>query len=149
RRAGPPRVRPALRPAPPPLLPPPRGPRGVVDGRSYLYFAGTSYLGLHDHPAVLAAAADALARYGMGSATSRAAYGHTPPLLDAEREAAALFGVDDAVILPSGWLGASALLTLLAPRYDRVVADEHAHDALLAAVPGPVARFAHLDPDAL
>jgi 7-keto-8-aminopelargonate synthetase-like enzyme len=136
----------------PPLLESPPGPRVVVDGREHLYFAGTSYLGLHAHPAVLAAAAEALHRYGMGAATSRAAFGHTPPLVDVEREAARLLGTDDALVLPSGWLGAAALLALLAPRHDLVLADESAHPSLLDAarsVGRPPVSFRHLDADAL
>jgi len=34
----------------------PPGAECTIDGRSFLYFGGTSYLGLHGHPDVIAAA---------------------------------------------------------------------------------------------
>ena len=63
----------------------PPGAETVIDGRSYLYFAGTGYLGLQGRREVLEAAAAATLRYGVGSATSRTACGDTPPVREVER----------------------------------------------------------------
>ena len=41
------------------LMESPPGAECTIDGRSYLYFGGTSYLGLHGHPDVIAAACEA------------------------------------------------------------------------------------------
>ena len=55
----------------------PVGPRVTINGRECDYFAGCSYLGLQNHPALIAAAAEALQRYGLGTATSAAAMAST------------------------------------------------------------------------
>jgi 7-keto-8-aminopelargonate synthetase-like enzyme len=47
----------------------------VIAGRERDYFAGTGYLDLHNHPAVRAAAVEAIQRWGMATATSRGGYG--------------------------------------------------------------------------
>ena len=52
----------------------------VLNGKSYLYFAGTSYFQLHSHPDVIKAANEATLQYGIGSATTRALTGTTPLL---------------------------------------------------------------------
>ena len=56
-----------------PQMQSPPGPETVIDGRSYLYFAGTGYLGLQAHPEVIRAACEAAELYGLGSATARTA----------------------------------------------------------------------------
>ena len=71
-----------------PRMESPPGAETVIDGRRYLYFAGTGYLGLQGHPAVIQAACDAVTRYGVGSATSRPLAGDTPPVLEVEHRAA-------------------------------------------------------------
>ena len=60
----------------------------VIDGRTYLYFGGTGYLGLQADPRVIDAACDALRRYGVHSATSRASIGTNPATLAVEQNAA-------------------------------------------------------------
>ncbi len=56
----------------------PVGPRVVINGHERDYFAGCSYLGLQNHPALIQAAVEALTRYGLGTATSRGGYGEHP-----------------------------------------------------------------------
>ena len=51
------------------------GPETVIDGIRYLYFGGTSYLGLAGHPEVIEAGCAALRDFGVHSATSRARFG--------------------------------------------------------------------------
>ncbi len=133
---------------PPPLLESPPGPTAVIDGREYLYFAGTGYLGLHRDERVIAAAAAALRQYGMGTGTSRTGFGTTEPLLEAERAAARFLGAQAAVCLPSGYMGAAAIVRAMADAFDAVFIDEASHYSVFDAGNGsgrPVYRFRHRD----
>lgn len=129
------------------------GPEVSIDGRPYLYFGGTGYLGLQSHPDVLAAAINATQRYGMGSATTRAAFGTTPPIREVEREMADWFETEDAFYFPSGYAGASIVLDMLsAERYDMVLLDEASHYSLWDAARATglaVGYFQHRNADAL
>jgi 7-keto-8-aminopelargonate synthetase-like enzyme len=131
------------------LLESPPGPEVMLDGRRRLYFAGTSYLGLHGHPEVIRAGSEALARFGLHSATSRTGFGTQPPIVDVERLAAELMGCDDAVYFVSGYLSNQVLSAAWRTRCDAVYVDEHAHDSLREAVASvglPVHSFKHCDP---
>ncbi len=134
-----------------PTMETPPGPLTVVDGRQYLYFAGTGYLGLQGRPEVVRAACQAAERYGMGSATSRSrtGFGDTPPALLAEERAAEFFGCEAALHLPSGYLAPQALLRALHDTCDVILLDEHCHYAVsdAARILGkPVTTFRHRDP---
>ena len=55
------------------------GPRGRLDdGSTVVSFASNDYLGLSEHPAVLAAAHDAIDRWGAGAGASRLGERYTP-----------------------------------------------------------------------
>jgi 7-keto-8-aminopelargonate synthetase-like enzyme len=130
----------------------PPGAETVIDGRRYLYFAGTAYLGLQGHPEVIRAACEATQRYGIGSATNRAWFGTTPPLLEVERRAAELFAAEDAFYYVSGYVGHPILLAALAEQFDALFLDQLAHYSAREAVrlAGlPVHEFGHRDPAAL
>ena len=49
----------------------PPGARTSINNRELDYFCGTGYYCLHNHPEVIAAAHQAMDRYGIGSATTR------------------------------------------------------------------------------
>src|SRR5258708_5553601 len=85
------------------------GPQTVIDGKTYLYFAGTGYLGLQSDPRLAEAACDAMRRYGMGTATTRAGFGNNPPTLGVERAAAEFFGCASSLYFASGYSGAAVL----------------------------------------
>ncbi|MBI5692122.1 MAG: pyridoxal phosphate-dependent aminotransferase family protein [Verrucomicrobia bacterium] len=128
------------------------GPEVGIDGRRYLHFGGTGYLDLQRRPELADAAERALRRYGLHPATTRLGFGESPPLLEAEAEAARFFGTEAAWLLPSGWLGASVLLDAHAGPADRLYLDQDAHFALrdAARLSGrPVVTFGHADPASL
>ena len=135
-----------------PQMESPPGPETMIDGRRYLYFAGTAYLGLQSHPEVVRAACEATERFGVGAATSRTLAGDTPPAVEAERRAAAFFGTEDAFHVASGFMAPAVATALLAGRVDHVLIDEHAHVSLRQAAGHlgvPVEWFAHRDAESL
>ena len=108
------------------------GTETVINGKKYLYFAGTGYFQLGAHPEVIRAASEATLKYGIGSATSRAITGTTPLLLEIEKKAAEYFDTEDSVYLPSGYLSNIAGLKALNEMYDFdiIFIDEGSHYCL-------------------
>jgi glycine C-acetyltransferase/8-amino-7-oxononanoate synthase len=130
----------------------PVGPRVMINGRECDYFAGCSYLGLQNHPALIAAAAEALQRYGLGTATSRGGYGEHPLYAAVEAAAARYFGTEAALYYVTAYLGNTILLQGLRGEYDRVFVDESSHFSVRDSVQiagAPVTPFRHLDPEDL
>ncbi len=126
------------------------GTKVVLNGKSYLYFAGTSYFQLHSHPEVIKAAIDATREYGIGSATSRSLTGTTPLLEQLEENLANFFNTEDAVYLPSGYLCSLAGLKALDEMglFQVIFLDEGSHYSLVegaAATGKPVIQFRHRD----
>jgi 7-keto-8-aminopelargonate synthetase-like enzyme len=135
-----------------PVMQSPPGAEIILDGRRYLYFGGTGYLGLQGHGEVLRAAGEAALHYGIGSATSRSGFGDTPPALEVERQAALWFDAGDALYVPSGYMGNHILVLALAGSFERVFVDELAHYCVqeAARLSGEaVSTFRHRDADDL
>ena len=62
-----------------PLLESPQGPEVVVDGRPLLAFCSNDYLGLANHPEVIAALRAGAAQWGVGGGASHLVIGHSTP----------------------------------------------------------------------
>ena len=119
------------------------GPEVVVDGRTYRYFAGTSYCALHGHPEVIAAGCESFRRCGLHTATSRAGFGNSSPVLEVERRAADHAGRERGFYFSSGY-AANHILVQAAGKVDAVFIDESAHFCVAEAarLPGvPVHAF--------
>ena len=130
----------------------PPGPETVIDGRPYLYFAGTGYLGLQADPEVHRAGCEAFTRYGLASATSRTGLGNTPPLLEVERQASTFFQSDEAFYFATGYVGNHILLQALEGSFDVIFLDDLSHYCLQEATRlagKPVVLFPHGDAGAL
>jgi len=130
------------------------GPETAINGKRYLYFAGTGYFSFQTHPDILQAAQKALEEFGMGTATSRNQFGTSPLLLEVEKKAREFMGSEDATYLPSGYLinlaGFQALDQL--QRFDAMFVDGDAHWSItdfMYALRKPVYTFAHGDPEDL
>lgn len=121
---------------PPPTMQSPPGPVVVIDGQSYLYFGGTSYLGLHANDAVMAAACDAIQRYGLHTATSRRGFGNSPPVLEVEQSAARWFGHEAAFYFCSGYLGGQLIVQAVKDIFNLLIIGSTAHFCLHEAAAG-------------
>ena len=130
------------------------GTRVVLNGKSYLYFAGTSYFQLHSHMELIKAANEATLKYGIGSATTRAMTGTTPLLKKMEEKLANYFNTEDATYVPSGYLSSLAGLMALKElgKYQVIFLDEDSHYSLAegaAATGKAVISFRHRNLDDL
>ena len=108
-----------------------RGPVGALEGSDVVSFASNDYLGLSSHPAVVAAAHDALDRWGTGSTASRLVVGSRPVHHDLETALAAWKGTEAAVVLPSGYAANLAVLTTFGGPDCLVVSDELNHASII------------------
>ena len=128
------------------------GPETIIDGVRYLYFGGTSYLGLAAHPEVIEAGCAAMRLYGVHSATSRARFGTNPPVLEVEHRAAEFFGTEDAFYFTSGYMANHIMVSALAGTVEAVLVDEATHFCVreAARLSGlPLATFRHHDAEDL
>jgi len=104
----------------------------VRDGRRLTVFCSNDYLNLSQHPDVKARAAEALARYGVGSGASRLVTGNHPLFAALEARLASLKQTEDCVVFGSGYLANLGIVPTLAGPDDLILADELSHACLLA-----------------
>lgn len=122
------------------------GPQEVVNMTSY------GYLGLVRHPAILAAAKNALDQYGTGSCGSPILSGRNRLHVELEGKLSKLLGRESILLFNSGFGGAMGSVASLLRRGDAAVLDERAHVSLLngaKTVGARLAFFKHNDPASL
>jgi 8-amino-7-oxononanoate synthase len=130
-----------------PIMESPSGAQIIFNGRPMDYFAGTGYLGLQNHPAVLKAAQVALQQYGFSTATSRGGYGEHPIYKELEQEACAYFGAEKVIYFASGYMGISILTQSTGNKFDHIFIDSSAHFSLWDAAYAtnlPITPFHHM-----
>jgi glycine C-acetyltransferase len=137
-----------------PVLTSPQGPLVEVEGRGeVLCLCSNDYLGLANHPAVVAAGAEALERYGAGTASVRFICGTFAPHLELERDLATFLETGAALTFVSCWNANAALLDALCDERTAVFSDRLNHasiiDGIRLARPAHKAVFEHADPDDL
>jgi len=124
------------------------GVRVEMDGRWLIDFASNDYLGLAQHPAVIAALRDHAAREGVGGRASHLVNGHHA-LHDAlEREIADWLQVPSALLLGSGYLANLAVMQSFLSANDVCVQDRLNHASLIdgARLAGcQLRRYPHAD----
>ena len=104
-------------------------PRGTGD--EVIDLAGNDYLGLSRHPAVVKAASDALAGYGLGATGSRLVRGTTAVHAELESALAGFLGTEAALVYSSGYLANLGAVRALVTSGTRLVSDAHNHASLI------------------
>lgn len=109
----------------------PIGPEVVVDDRQALLFCSNDYLGLANHPALLAAARAAVERHGVGSGSSRLVSGTLDPHLSVEKKLARWLDLEATLFFSTGFLANLAVITSLSGPGDVVLSDELNHASIV------------------
>lgn len=131
------------------------GPQGVelrVAGTSLLSFCSNDYLGLANHPEVLAAFHRGLNEYGAGSGAAHLVTGHSRAHHELEEELADFVGRPRALLFSTGYQANLGVLAALLGRGDRAFEDRANHASLLdgARLSGArLLRYRHADVGAL
>jgi 8-amino-7-oxononanoate synthase len=103
------------------------GARVRRDGKDYVSFSCNDYLGLAHHPRVIAAAREALERYGAGAGASRLVTGSHPLYSVLEKQLADLKGTERALVFGSGYLANLGVIPALVGKNDLILADRLSH----------------------
>lgn len=129
-----------------------RGTEGTVvadgEARHVVSFASNDYLGLTRHPAVLAAAHDALDRWGTGAGAARLIVGSRPVHDELEHALAAWKRTDRAVLFSTGFAANLGVLSTFAGPDVLVLSDELNHASLIDGrrlAAAPLAVYDHCD----
>ena len=99
--------------------------------RPVVSFASNDYLGLTAHPAVIAAAHDALDRWGAGSGSARLIVGSRPVHAELEAELAAWKGSARSALFPTGFAANLGVLTTFGAAGTIVYSDELNHASII------------------
>ena len=113
------------------VLDSPQGPVVREGGRELVNFASNDYLGLANHPRIVAAAREALDRFGFGAGASPIVVGHSRAHEEAEAAFARFTGLPRALLFPSGYAANLGILAALADRSAAVFGDRLNHACLV------------------
>jgi len=108
--------------------------RVEVDGRTLINLCANNYLGLANHPEVMAAARDALDERGFGMASVRFICGTQDIHRRLEEDLSDFLGMEDTILYPSCFDANGGLFeTLLGPQ-DAIISDELNHASIIDGI---------------
>jgi 8-amino-7-oxononanoate synthase len=121
-----------------------------INGQNLLNFSSNDYLGLANDPALKAAAAAAVEKYGAGSGASRLVCGSLAPHHELDEALAAFKGTPAALSFSSGYATALGTICALLDSNDLILVDKLVHACIVDAARLSRAKlrvFAHNDLD--
>jgi 8-amino-7-oxononanoate synthase len=130
----------------------PQGPRVKIDGQEYLSFCSNDYLGLANHPEIVAALQKGANDYGVGSGASHLVNGHSRAHHALEEELAAFVQRPRALLFSSGYMANLGTITALVKRNDFIFADRLNHASLIDGAKlsnAKLKRYPHTDVETL
>ncbi|HEU5311735.1 MAG TPA: aminotransferase class I/II-fold pyridoxal phosphate-dependent enzyme [Candidatus Eisenbacteria bacterium] len=120
----------------------------TIAGKRLIMAGSNNYLGLTKHPKVMAAAEDALRRFGTSNNGSRFLNGTLELHVELERRLATFMGKEGAIVFSTGYLTNLGSISALADKGDVVILDKDAHACIVDGARlsyGDVKRFRHND----
>jgi 8-amino-7-oxononanoate synthase len=130
----------------------PVGAEVMIDGRRYINFGGSSYLGLSTHKEIAEAGAAALRSSGSGYQFARETNLASRAHQEAESVAASFFQSPGALYLASGYFFGWVAVAALRKDFRAIFFDEWAHYSLREAIAAsglPTYTYRHLDAEDL
>ena len=126
----------------------PQSPHIIVDSKPYLAFCSNDYLGLANHPQLIAALQQGAQEWGAGAGAAHLVSGHFAPHQQLEDRLAAFVGKPAALLFSTGYMANLGVVQALAGKGDTVFADKINHaslnDAMLLSR-AAVKRYRHGD----
>src|SRR6266851_3731377 len=113
------------------------GPQGAairVANREVVNFCANNYLGLANHPAIVAAAQEGLRRYGYGMASVRFICGTQDLHKDLEKAIARFLQKEDAILYSSCFDANTGLFETLLDERDTILSDEPNHASIIDGI---------------
>jgi glycine C-acetyltransferase len=108
--------------------------RVTVDGREIINLCANNYLGLANHPDVIAAARDALDERGFGMASVRFICGTQDIHKQLEADLSDFLGMEDTILYPSCFDANGGLFETLLGAEDAVISDELNHASIIDGI---------------
>lgn len=112
----------------------PQGSGIKVNGRDVINFCANNYLGLANHPEIVAAAMDGLKRFGYGMASVRFICGTQEIHRQFEQSVARFLGKNDAILYSSCWDANGGLFETILGEDDAVISDELNHASIIDGI---------------
>ena len=106
----------------------------ITDGRRVLNMCANNYLGLADHPALIAAAKEALDTHGFGMASVRFICGTQDIHKDLEGSLTKFLGTEETILYPSAFDANGGLFETVLGAEDAVISDELNHASIIDGV---------------
>jgi len=108
----------------------PQAPHITVDGKLYLAFCSNDYLGLANHPELVAAVQQGALRHGVGAGAAHLVNGHSAAHHQLELELADFVGKPAALLFSTGYMANLGVVQALVGKGDTVFADKLNHASL-------------------
>ncbi|GLU50331.1 glycine C-acetyltransferase [Nocardiopsis ansamitocini] len=105
-----------------------------VNGQEVLNFCANNYLGLADHPDIVAAAKTALDEWGFGMASVRFICGTQEPHKRLEQELSRFLGTEDTILYSSCFDANGGVFETLLSAEDAVISDELNHASIIDGI---------------
>ena len=106
----------------------------LADGREMINLCANNYLGLANHPTVLQAAHDALARFGYGMASVRFICGTQSVHRELEERLSAYLSMEDTILYSSCFDANGGLFETLLDEQDAVISDSLNHASIIDGI---------------
>jgi glycine C-acetyltransferase len=107
---------------------------GITGGKRVLNMCANNYLGLADHPAIVAAAKEALDTHGFGMASVRFICGTQDIHKQLEAALTKFLGTEDTILYPSCFDANGGLFETLLTEKDAVISDELNHASIIDGI---------------